>query len=153
MDKQEVITYIKEAHFGYLATVDEDRRPRVRPVSMQSIYNDCLYFFTFGHTRKVREMEIHPHVEVVWSKLEEQSQVRISGEVTLETSEEIHRKFIADNPIVSKMLPPEARHLFRLYRFTPETVEAAAGLVPYETVVWWSEQAKAQTPDLERNSP
>lgn len=136
MNKQEIISYIKEVHFGYLATVDEDNRPRVRPIGIHNIYNDCLYFFTFGHTRKVEEMENNPRVEVVWSKLAEQSQVRIGGEVALETSEEIQQQFIADNPIVTKMLPPQAQHLFRLYRFTPETVEAAPGLVSYEQVAW-----------------
>lgn len=136
MDKQEIMSYIKEVHIGFLATIGEDNRPRVRPVAVHSIYNDCLYFFTFGHTRKVEEMEANPRIEVVWSKLEEQSQVRIGGDVALETNEELHQKFIADNPMVTKMLPPEARHLFRLYRFTPVTVEAAAGLVPYEKVAW-----------------
>ena len=136
MDKQEVISYIKDVHFGYLATVAGDHRPRVRPISVHSIYKDCLYFFTFGHTRKVQEIENNPHVEIVWSKLEEQSQVRIGGELSLEIDEEIQQQFIADNPMVTNMLPPEARHLFRLYRFTPETVEAAAGLVPYEKVAW-----------------
>jgi len=136
MNKQEVLSYIQDVHFGYLATVGRDNRPRVRPIAVHSVFNDCLYFFTFVHTRKVIEMESNPRIEIVWSKLEEQSQVRICGEVVLEDSEEIHQQFIADNPMVSKMLPPEARHLFRLYRFTPETVEAAAGLVPYETVAW-----------------
>ena len=136
MDKQEVVSYIKDVHFGYLATVGRDNCPRVRPIAVHSVYNDCLYFFTFGHTRKVTEMENNPHVEVVWSKLEEQSQVRISGEVALETSEEIQQQFIADNPMVTKMLPPEAQHLFRLYRFTPVTIIAAPGLVPYEKVAW-----------------
>jgi uncharacterized pyridoxamine 5'-phosphate oxidase family protein len=136
MDKQELISYIKDVHFGYLATVGVDNHPRVRPIGIHNIYNDCLYFFTFDHTRKVAEMETNPHVEIVWSKLAEQTQVRIRGVVAVETREEIQQQFIADNPVVTKMLPPEARHLFRLYRVEPETVEAAAGLVPYEKVVW-----------------
>jgi uncharacterized pyridoxamine 5'-phosphate oxidase family protein len=136
MNKQDIVAYIKETYFGYLATVGEDNRPRVRPISIHFVYNDRLYFFTFGHTRKVRELENNSHVEIVWSKLSEQSQVRIGGEVALETSEEIQNQFIADNPMVTKMLPPETRHLFRLYRLEPKTVEVAAGLVPYEVVSW-----------------
>lgn len=136
MEKQEIISYIKDVHFGYLATVGKDNRPRVRPVSIQSIYNNNLYFFTFLHTRKVQEMNTNPQVEVVWSKLEEQSQVRIGGKVILETDQKITQKFIADNPIVTKMLPPEARHLFQLYRLVPEMVEVAEGLVPYHQIEW-----------------
>ncbi len=136
MNKQEIVSYIKEVHFGYLATMGEGDRPRVRPIGIHNIYNDCLYFFTFGHTRKVAEMESNPHVEIVWSKLAENSQVRISGDAALETDEGIQQQFIADNPMVSNMLPPEARHLFRLYRITPQMVEVAAGLVPYTHVAW-----------------
>lgn len=81
-------------------------------------------------------MNTNPQVEVVWSKLEEQSQVRIGGKVILETDQKITKKFIADNPIVTKMLPPEARHLFQLYRLEPEMIEVAEGLVPYHQVEW-----------------
>ena len=136
MEKQEIISYIKDVHFGYLATVGEDNRPRVRPVSIQSVYDDKLYFFTFLHTRKVQEMNSNHQVEVVWSKLEEQSQVRIGGKVMLETGKNITQQFIEDNPIVTQMLPPEARHLFQLYRLEPEMVEVAEGLVPYNQVKW-----------------
>ncbi len=136
MEKQEIISYIKDVHFGYLATVGEDNHPRVRPVSIQSFYNNNLYFFTFLHTRKVLEMNNNHQVEVVWSKLEEQSQVRIGGKVMLETDQGITQQFIEDNPIVTKMLPPEARHLFQLYRLEPDKVEVAEGLVPYNHVEW-----------------
>jgi len=136
MKRDEVITYIQETHFGYLATLGLDNAPRVRPISICTIYSDCLYFFTFNHTRKVAELERNPQVEVVWSKLEDQSQVRIRGKVFQETEEEICEQFVADNPIVRKMLPPEAQHLFRLCRLEPEKVETAMGLVPYEETVW-----------------
>jgi len=136
MNREEVITYIQEVHFGYLATVGMDEQPHVRPMGIHTVYDDSLYFFTFNHTRKVVEMENNPQVEVVWSKLEEQSQVRIQGRVFQETSKSIQQKFVADNPVASKLLPPEAQHLFRLYRLQPDTVEAAEGLVPYKLVDW-----------------
>ena len=136
MNHAEIIAYIQEVHFGYLATVNADNAPRVRPIGIYTVYGDCLYFFTFSHTRKVAEMENNPQVEVVWSKPEEQSQVRIRGKVVQETNEAIRRKFRTDNPIVSKILPREAQHLFRLYRLQPEKVEVAIGLVPYTEVAW-----------------
>ncbi|MAT42834.1 MAG: hypothetical protein CL609_10860 [Anaerolineaceae bacterium] len=136
MNKQDIISYIKEVHFGYLATVDEKYQPRVRPIAIHNVYNDHLYFFTFGHTRKVQELKNNPYVEIVWSNLSELSQVRIGGTVTLETSKKIKNQFKEDNPMVTQMLTPEIKHLFQLYKFQPEKVEVAVGLVPYEETDW-----------------
>ena len=136
MTRQEVEAYIREVEFGYLATVGADNAPRVRPVGIKEIYGDDLYFFTFVTTRKVAEIESHPHVEVAWSKLTDLSQVRISGKLVVEDDPEIQRRFKEDNPIVSKLLPEGAGHLFRLYKLQPEKVSMAKGMVPYTEVAW-----------------
>lgn len=139
MKRDKIIAYIREVHFGYLATVGADNSPRVRPIGIHNIYGDNLYFFTFRNTRKVAEMEIHPQVEVVWSKMEEQSQVRIRGTVSVENDSAIQQRFREDNPIVAKMLPKEAQHLFCLYKLQPEVVEMANGFVPYANVDWYGD--------------
>ena len=136
MNRNEVISYIQDVRFGFLATLGPDNTPRVRPIAIQTVYDNCLFFFTFSSTRKVAEMENNPQVEVVWSKLGDRSQVRIRGTVFQEIDEVVKQKFISDNPMVAKMLPPEAADLFRLYRLEPVTVETAMGLVPYEEVSW-----------------
>ena len=136
MTRDEVIEYIKKVQFGYLATVGADNAPRVRPVSIKDVYDDDFYFFTFSTTRKVAEMEANSQVEVVWSKLEEVSQVRVRGKAVVVEDEAIHKRFMEDNPMASKILPEGAQHLFRLYKIQPEKVEAAKGLVPYSEVAW-----------------
>jgi uncharacterized pyridoxamine 5'-phosphate oxidase family protein len=136
MTRDEVVEYIKQVQFGYLATVGADNAPRVRPVSIKDVYGDDLYFFTFSTTRKVAEMEAHPQVEVVWSKPEETSQVRVRGTAVVAEDEAVHKRFLEDNPIASKILPEGAQHLFRLYKIQPEKVEMAKGLVPYVEVAW-----------------
>lgn len=136
MTRDQVAAYIQEVKFGYLATVGADDTPRVRPIGMHTLYGDHLYFFTFGNTRKVAEIENNPQVEVAWCKLQEQSQVRIRGKMVVEEDEAIIQQFKQDNPIVARMLPKEAQHLFRLYRLQPEVVEMAAGMVPYTKVDW-----------------
>jgi uncharacterized pyridoxamine 5'-phosphate oxidase family protein len=139
MTRQEVIEYIQEVKFGYLATVGVDNAPRVRPVSIKDIYGDALYFFTFATTRKVAEIENNPQVEVAWSKLTDQSQVRISGEMSVEEDPAIHQQFKEDNPMVANLLPQGAPpHLFRLYKLRPEKVHMAQGLVPYTEVAWYA---------------
>jgi uncharacterized pyridoxamine 5'-phosphate oxidase family protein len=136
MTRDEVVEYIKQVQFGYLATVGADNAPRVRPVSIKDVYGDDLYFFTFSTTRKVAEMEANPQVEVVWSKPEETSQVRVSGTAVAVDDEAVHGSFLEDNPIASKILPEGTQHLFRLYKIQPDKVEMAKGLVPYTEVAW-----------------
>jgi uncharacterized pyridoxamine 5'-phosphate oxidase family protein len=136
MTREEIVAYIQEVKFGYLATVGADNAPRVRPVGIKDIYGDNLYFFTFVTTRKVAELENNPRVEVAWSKLTDQSQVRISGKMVVEEDPAVHQRFKEDNPIVSNLLPEGASHLFRLYRLEPEQVFMAKGLVPYSEVAW-----------------
>jgi pyridoxine/pyridoxamine 5'-phosphate oxidase len=137
MTRQEVERYIRDVKFGYLATVNVEGAPRVRPVAMKDVYDDGLYFFTFATTHKVGEIAANPQVEMVWSKLEEQSQVRISGALTPEEDPEIQARFKADNPMVDRLLPPGAPpHLFKLYRLAPERVYMARGMVPYSEVAW-----------------
>ena len=136
MTRDKVIAYIQDVKFGYLATVGADNAPRVRPVCIYTVYGDSLYFFTTSNTRKVAEIDSNPRVEVVWSKLEEQSQVRISGQMVAEDDEAIIQQFKADNPIVAQLLPEAAMPLFRLYRLQPEKVYWARGMVPYTEIAW-----------------
>lgn len=136
MNREQVVEFIKEAHFGYLATIGTDNAPRVRPLGIDTFYGDDLYFFTFNTTRKVSEMEANPHVEVVWAKLKELSQVRVRGKTMVVKDEAVIQRFKEDNPMVAKILPSGAEHLFCLFKIGPEKVEVAKGLVPYEEVVW-----------------
>ena len=136
MTRDEVIAYIQEVHFGYLATVGADNAPHVRPIGIYNIYDDDLYWFTLSNTRKVAEIEANPQVEVVWSKLEEQSQVRISGKTTVVTDEAIQQQFRQDNPIITKLIPEVAQPLVQIYKLTPEKVYMTKGMVPYTEVAW-----------------
>jgi uncharacterized pyridoxamine 5'-phosphate oxidase family protein len=136
MTRNEVTEYIKEVKFGYLATVDADGAPRVRPIGIATIYGDDLYFFTFTTTRKVAEMAGNPNVEVVWSKLEETSQVRINGTAIRVNDGATQERFRQDNPIVAKLVPEEAQHLFCLFKIEPKKVYMAKGLTPYTEIAW-----------------
>ena len=137
MTREEAIEFIKKVHIGYLATIDTDNKPQVRPVAMDTFYGDDLYFFTFCTTRKVAEMAAHPQVEVVWVSMEaNMTQVRLSGRAAVVTDEAVKQRFKDDNPKVAELLPPGAEQLFQLYKVTPEKVEVAEGLVPYEVIAW-----------------
>jgi uncharacterized pyridoxamine 5'-phosphate oxidase family protein len=136
MTRDEVIAYIQEVKFGYLATVGADNAPRVRPIGIYTVYGGDLYWFTLCNTRKAAEIEANPRVEVVWCKLEEQSQVRISGRTVVVEDEAIQKRFREDNPIVAQLIPEPAQPLIQLYKLQPEKVHVAKGMVPYTEVDW-----------------
>lgn len=136
MTRDEIIGFIKEVNIGYMATMDNNNRPRVRPMGIHTIYDKDIYFFTFKNTRKVSEINNNPQVEVVWANTKTLSQVRISGDATIVNDETIQQRFKNDEPIVGKILPPGAEHLFCLYKITPQKIEVAEGLVPYKEVAW-----------------
>jgi uncharacterized pyridoxamine 5'-phosphate oxidase family protein len=136
MTRDEVTEYIKKMHIGYLATVSPDNSPRVRPISIHTIYDRDIYFFTFSTTRKCAEMEANPQVEVVWSNLADLYQVRIRGNAAVVEDKAVQQRFKDDDPKVGQMLPPGTEKLFRLYKLQPGTVEAAERLVAYREVAW-----------------
>jgi uncharacterized pyridoxamine 5'-phosphate oxidase family protein len=136
MTRDQIIDYIRDVKFGYLATADADGAPRVRPIGITTVYGDDLYFFTFSTTRKVAEMEANPRVEVVWSKLEQVTQVRVSGTASRVEDEATQQRFRQDNPFVAKVIPEEADNLFCLFKIHPEKVYMAQGLVPYTEIAW-----------------
>jgi uncharacterized pyridoxamine 5'-phosphate oxidase family protein len=136
MTRDRVIEFINKTRIGYLATMDENNCPRVRPMGIYVIYDDDIYFFTFATTRKVAEINSCPQVEVVWANPEKLSQVRIKGEASMVEDETIQQRFRQDVPMVAKILPAGAEHIFRLYKIKPALVEMAEGLVPYTKVAW-----------------
>jgi uncharacterized pyridoxamine 5'-phosphate oxidase family protein len=138
MTRDDVITFIQEIHFGYLATVDADNTPCVRPLGIYNVYGDDVYFFTFSILPKCTEIEANPNVEVVWANLDKISQVRLKGKAVVVEDEDMKKLFIEDNPTVNKVLPPGSEHLFRLYKIQPTKVSVAEGLVPYTEVAWYS---------------
>lgn len=136
MTRDQVIDHIMDVRFGYLATAGADGAPRVRPIGITTVCGDDLCFFTFTTTPKVAEMEANPRVEVVWSKLEQVSQVRVSGTVSRVEDEATQQRFRQDNPFVAQLIPEGAEHLFCLFKIHPEKVHMAQGLVPYTEVAW-----------------
>jgi uncharacterized pyridoxamine 5'-phosphate oxidase family protein len=136
MDRQQVIKYIKDVKFGYLATLGLDNTPSVRPMGIHTVYGNQLYFFTMKNSPKVMEINNKPVAEIVWAKHDEQSQLRIKGNIEQVNDEDIRQQFIKDNPIIDLILPKDAQHLIGIYRLKPERIFFSPGLVPYEEIHW-----------------
>jgi uncharacterized pyridoxamine 5'-phosphate oxidase family protein len=135
-NREQVIEFIKDIKFAHLATLGTDNVPRARPLAAYTVYGDAVYFFTFKTTRKVAEITSHPQAELVWTRVQDNAQVRMRGPVALEEDAQVQARFKADNPMVARMLPPGAEQLFTLFKLMPEVVEAVVGLKPYTQIAW-----------------
>jgi uncharacterized pyridoxamine 5'-phosphate oxidase family protein len=134
--REQVIAFIQEVRFGYLATRSKGRTLRIRPVGIKSVSGNDLYLVTVNNARQENELTAERQAEVVWTQQGTKTQVRIRGRIVAADEAEAARRFREDNPRVARMLPPGAEPFFRLYKLIPEKVETSLGLMPYAEIVW-----------------
>ncbi len=83
-DLQRLGELIKDIEFAMLTTVDEDGSLRSRPMgTVQSEFDGVLYYFTYGHSHKVLEVNQNNQVNVVYSRPDKQQYVSLSGTARL----------------------------------------------------------------------
>ncbi len=134
--REQVIAFIQEVRFGYLATRGKGRTLRVRPVGIKSLSGNDVYLVAVNNARKEKEPVVERQAEVVWTQQSTNTQVRIRGQIVATDEAEAARRFREDNPRIARMLPPGAEPFFRLYKLIPEKVETSLGVLPYAEVAW-----------------
>lgn len=113
---------IREAKFPMLATVDEDGKPRVRPVSPVRVDEDfTVYVANLRSYHKTAEIEAHPDVELAYLS-PSHDQVRIEGKAIVETDAETIEGIWKSNPLLKQYLGTPENPEFILYRIQPAQV-------------------------------
>jgi len=113
---------IKAAKFPMLATVDEEGRPRVRPVSPVRVDgNFTVYIANLASYQKTAEIEANPKVELAYLA-PEHDQLRISGRAERVTEEALIKEIWEANPLLKHYLGSPENPEFILYRVLPEQV-------------------------------
>lgn len=77
-----ITTEVSEANAMTLSTVDAVGRPSSRIVLLKGIVDDGFEFFTNYKSKKAMDMELNPHVALLFFWKELERQVRIEGTVT-----------------------------------------------------------------------
>ena len=82
---KKIAQLIKEIDFGMLTTVDAEGRLNSRPMSTNKNveFDGDVYFFTYGDTPKVHQIEDKPYVNVAFSDPKTQTYVSLSGRAEL----------------------------------------------------------------------
>ena len=82
---QKIAALIKDIDFGMLTTVGEDGRMHSRPMSSNKKveFDGDVWFFTYGSSPKVYEIEKKPYVNVSFADPKSQTYVSLSGRAEL----------------------------------------------------------------------
>jgi general stress protein 26 len=113
---------IRTAKFPMLATVDEENKPRVRPVSPVRVDDDFTVFVAnLASYHKTAEIAANPAVELAYLS-GDHDQVRITGTAVVETDTEVIEEIWQKNPLLKQYLGSPENPEFILYRIDPERV-------------------------------
>jgi general stress protein 26 len=82
---RKIAELIKDIDFGMLTTTDAQGRLNSRPMSSNKKveFDGDVWFFTYGETPKVHEIERRPYVNVAFSDPKTQTYVSLSGRAEL----------------------------------------------------------------------
>ena len=113
---------IKAAKFPMLATVDEQKQPRVRPVSPVRVDDDfTVYVANLRSYHKTEEIALNPAVELAYLA-PDHDQVRITGNAEVVKDAAIIDEIWQSNPLLKQYLGSPENPEFVLYRIVPSHV-------------------------------
>ncbi len=98
---EKVFEFLKKAGVWYLATVDENGDPKVRPFGAQCIFEDKLYIQTGLVKNVAKQMLAHPTVQI--SGMAEGKWIRLTAEAVLDERIEAQEAMLEANPALKRM--------------------------------------------------
>lgn len=135
---KKIIEFLRSVPTFYVATVDENNQPRVRPFSLVYEWEGKLSLGT-NETKKVyRQLERNPYMEICAFNPETGEWMRVSGKVKLFKSVEANRKIFETMPSLKEMYGDENNPVMvivSLMEGQADTYSFASGLSdPIETI-------------------
>lgn len=100
-DKEKVLAFLNDAKVWYLATVDDEGKPHVRPFGTQAILDDQLYIGTSLKKKVAKQMLAHPQIEI--SGMAKGKWIRLEATVVHDNRVEQEARFLDAVPSLKKM--------------------------------------------------
>lgn len=101
MPRQEVLTAFKKSGTYYLATVDEDHKPKSRPYGFLMDYNGKLCFTTNENKPTYKQLMGNPYVELV-AMTSQFGWLRVSGRAVKVTTKESCSRALSEMPMLAR---------------------------------------------------
>lgn len=96
------LNFIKENPMGFLATTDENGKPRVRGFGIMITEDNRILFGTSNKRRTFNQVKVNPHAEWI-TKSKNSTTLRVSGDVVIEEDMQIKLSTIENNPVTKKL--------------------------------------------------
>src|SRR6266404_4746583 len=130
---QKVWELIKGAHSALLVTIGQDGRIDSRPMGcIQNHFEETVWFLTFAHSHKLKEIGEHDHVLISYSNPSEYEYVSLSG-----------RAKVVKDPQRLKELWSEAFRVW--FPSGPDDPELTLISVEVEEAKYWTNAASVAT--------
>ena len=113
----QILEFLRSVPAFYVATVDEDNRPRVRPFSLVYEWDGKLSFGTNDTKKVYRQLEKNPHVEICAFQPENGKWMRIFGKVEMFKSVETNRRIFETMPSLKEMYGNENNPMIVAFSF------------------------------------
>ncbi len=122
MTKEEVIDLIRDAGFGFLATLD-GKQPHVRPMMPYLTEEGDLLLALLSHSRTISQIQKNPQVEICYVDRKMEF-CRVQGKASV--SEDLEKKELVWNnvPMLRQYFSGPADENFKLIEIKTESVEA-----------------------------
>lgn len=110
---EKVIKFLDESQTYYLATMDKDNQPRVRPFGTALIYKDRLYIQT-GKVKAVsKQLEVNPKAEIC--AFNNGRWIRIAGILVNDDTREVKTLMLDKMPMLRNMYNEDDGNMQMLY--------------------------------------
>jgi uncharacterized pyridoxamine 5'-phosphate oxidase family protein len=109
-----VVDFLLNNHIHFLATVDKDGNPKVRPFRMVMEKEGKLYFCTSNKKEVFKELQNNPSIELcVCSK--ELSWLRLSGRAVFIQDAEIKKTILEMYPFIKSLYKTPDNPVFEIF--------------------------------------
>ncbi len=96
------LNFIKENPMGFLATTDENGKPRVRAFGIMITDDNRILFGTSNKRRTFKQLKANPHAE--WITMSKNSStLRVRGEVIFENDMQTKLNIMENTPTMKKI--------------------------------------------------
>ena len=100
-EMEKVLEFLKKAGIWYLATVDEEGNPQVRPFGAQNIFEGKLYIQTGLKKKVAKQMLAHPQIAI--SGMADGKWIRLNAEAVHDERIEAQQSMLDANPSLKAM--------------------------------------------------
>jgi uncharacterized pyridoxamine 5'-phosphate oxidase family protein len=111
----EVAAFISATSLVYVATVDAENKPRVRPFGGAFSINGHLWLGTNSQKKVWAELQNNPSIEVCSYNPKDGNWVRVSGKAVLADEFSVKQKLFEITPLVAQIYQTPENPIFRVF--------------------------------------